>query len=231
MSEPRSLTPEPGVIVVFSDIWCAFGHLAVHRLHTTRARLGLEQRVRFEHRAFPLELLKGGPSSRPGTDSEVPTVGACAPEAGWQLWQAKDWLYPTSSLPALEAVQAARQQSSSAAEDLDLALRRAFWAESRCINNQEVILETAASTSTVDVDALRTALTQGTARPLLAEQAAVAASDAVVCSPHVFLPDGTDIPNPGLDVEWVGDWGVGYPLIKADDPAVYEKILTSSALP
>lgn len=229
--EPLSLTPEQGVVVVFSDIWCAFGYLAVHRLHATRARLGLDQRVRFEHRAFPMELLNGNPGSRPGSDSEVPTVGACAPEAGWQLWQSKDWLYPSSSLPALEAVQAARRQSASAAEDLDLMLRRAFWAESRCISNQTVILEAAARTSTVDVDALRQALTWGTARPQVAEQAAVAASDAVVCSPHLFLPDGTDIPNPGLDVEWVGDWGIGYPLIKADDPSIYVTILTSSALP
>jgi hypothetical protein len=46
----------------------------------------------------------------------------------------------------------------------------------------------------------------GRGRAALVEQTRVSASDAVQCSPHVFLPDGTDDPNPGLDVDWVGDW-------------------------
>ena len=39
------LTPAPGVITVFSDIWCSFAHIAIHRLHATRTSLGLEDRV------------------------------------------------------------------------------------------------------------------------------------------------------------------------------------------
>ena len=31
----------PGVITVFSDIWCSFAHVAMHRLHTTREELVL----------------------------------------------------------------------------------------------------------------------------------------------------------------------------------------------
>jgi predicted DsbA family dithiol-disulfide isomerase len=221
----EALTPPPGTIVIFSDIWCAFGHLAVYRLHDARQRLGLRNEVRFDHRAFPMELLNGNPGSRPGSDSEVPTVGACEPNAGWQLWQAKDWLYPSSSLPALEAVQAAKQQSVEASEDLDLALRRAFWSESRCINNQRVILDVADTVPTVDTDDLRSALTYGTARAQVADHARQSQSPHVLCSPHVFLPDGSDVANPGLDVEWVGDWGKGYPHIVEDDPSIYQRIL------
>jgi len=121
-----ALTPRPGTIVIFSDTWCAFAHVAVYRLHESRRRLRLEERVTFDHRAFPMELLNGNPGSRPGSDSEVPSVGNREPAAGWQLWQDKDWLYPSSTLPALEAVQAAKAQSPKASEDLDLALRRAF---------------------------------------------------------------------------------------------------------
>ncbi|GLX06269.1 DsbA family protein [Microbispora sp. NBRC 16548] len=224
-----TLTPEPGTIIIFSDIWCSFAHIAVHRLHRTRERLGLTDRVRFDHRAFPLELLNDAPSPRPGTDSEVGRMAALEPDAGWQLWQAKDWLYPSTTLPALEAVQAAKEQGFAASEQLDLALRKAFWAESRCISHRKVILDAAASTGVVDVDALAAALDDGRARRALSEQAAIAATDRVNCSPHLFLPDGTDHANPGIEVGWVGSYGIGWPVVSSDDPSVFEDILKRAA--
>ncbi|MFI7032746.1 DsbA family protein [Microbispora rosea] len=224
-----TLTPEPGTIIIFSDIWCSFAHIAVHRLHTTRERLGLTDRVRFDHRAFPLELLNDAPSPRPGTDSEVGRMAALEPDAGWQLWQAKDWLYPSTTLPALEAVQAAKEQGFAASEQLDLALRRAFWAESRCISHRKVILDAAASTGVVDVNALAAALDDGRARRALSEQAAIAATDRVNCSPHLFLSDGTDHANPGIEVGWAGSYGIGWPVVSSDDPSVFEDILKRAA--
>lgn len=224
-----TLTPEPGTIIIFSDIWCSFAHIAVYRLHQTRERLGLTDRVRFDHRAFPLELLNDAPSPRPGTDSEVGRMAALEPDAGWQLWQAKDWLYPSTTLPALEAVQAAKEQGFAASEQLDLALRRAFWAESRCISHRKVILDAAASTGVVDVDALAAALDDGRARRALSEQAAIAATDRVNCSPHLFLPDGTDHANPGIEVRWAGSYGIGWPVVSSDDPSVFEDILKRAA--
>ncbi|MBP2702652.1 DsbA family protein [Microbispora sp. RL4-1S] len=231
---PRSaaevdLTPEPGTIIIFSDIWCSFAHIAVHRLHTTRERLGLTGRVSFDHRAFPLELLNDAPSPRPGTDSEVGRMAAHEPDAGWQLWQDKDWLYPSTMLPALEAVQAAKEQSFAASEQLDLAIRRAFWAESRCVSHRKVILDAAASTGVVDVAALAEALDDGRARKALSEQAVIAATERVNCSPHLFLPDGTDYANPGIEVGWAGDYGVGWPVVSSDDPTVFEDLLKRAA--
>ncbi|MDX2563583.1 DsbA family protein [Streptomyces sp. TX20-6-3] len=231
MSDPTTvdLTPPRGVVTVFSDIWCSFAHIAIHRLHTTRARLGLEEQVSFDLRAFPLELLNDAPSPRPGTDSEVARMASLAPAAGWQLWQAKDWLYPSTTLPALEAVLAAKEQSLRASEQLDLGLRRAFWAESRCISHRKVILDVAAETGAVDVDALAEALDDGRARRSLADQTALAQSDRVNCSPHLFLPDGSDHANPGIEVDWEGAYGIGWPVIGSDDPKVFEDILLKAA--
>jgi predicted DsbA family dithiol-disulfide isomerase len=219
------LVPQPGVIVVFSDIWCSFAHIAVHRLHATRDRLGLADKVYFDHRAFPLELLNDAPSPRPGTDSEVGRMASLEPAAGWQLWQDKDWLYPSTTLPALEAIQAAKEQSLEASEQLDLGLRRAFWAQSRCISHRKVILDVAAETGVVDVAALAEALDDGRARKALSEQAAISATERVNCSPHLFLPDGSDHANPGIEVRWEGDYGVGFPVIGSDDPSVFEELL------
>jgi len=223
------LTPAAHTIIVYSDLWCSFAHLAVHRLHTIRHRLGLDAIVKFDHRAFPLELLNGTSSPRPGTDSEVAAIGRLDPDAGWRLWQGLDWAYPSTSLPALEAVQAAKAQGLAASEALDLGLRRAFWVESRNISLRPVILAVAADTGVIDTDALADALDDGRARRTLTEQYHTARSDAVTCSPHLFLPDGTNHANPGVEVHYTGEYGVGFPIVTADDPTIYHDLLTRAA--
>jgi len=225
------VTPPPGQIVVYSDLWCSFAHLAIHRLHTTRARLGLQDRVSFDHRAFPLELLNGASSPRPGTDSEVAAIGRLQPEAGWLLWHSPDWTYPSTTLPALEAVQAAKAQSLTAGEDLDLALRRAFWVDSANISLRPVILAVAASTATVHVDALANDLDAGIARRSVMQHYQVARTDAVTCSPHLFLPDGSDHPNPGVEVSYTDQYGLGFPIVTSDDPDIYDTLLRRAAQP
>lgn len=217
------------VIVVYSDIWCSFAHITIARMHAARTKLGLEKEVRFDHRAFPLELLNNASSPRTGTDSEVARMAILEPDAGWQLWQNKDYYYPSTTLPALEAVQAAKLQSLEAGEQLDLALRKAFWARSKNISNRKVILDAAASTGAVDVTELTTALDDGRARKTLSEQAAIAATDQVSCSPHLFLPDGSDHANPGISSHWEGRYGVGYPVVDADDREVVTDLIKRAA--
>ena len=224
------LPSDPATLVIFSDLNCSFAHLAMYRLHRTRSRLGLEGRLWFEHRAFPLELFNCNVNERPGVDSEVAVVGALEPDAGWQLWQGPDWTYPVTTLPALEAVQAATAQGWHAAEQLDLALRRGFWAESRCISQRHVILDLAAATGVVDVDRLAVALDSGSARSAVMTQFQAARDGRVTCSPHIFLNDGTSFANPGVRARWQnGGFGVGFPVIEADNPGVYEDLLHRAA--
>jgi predicted DsbA family dithiol-disulfide isomerase len=224
------LPDRPDLVVVYSDIVCSFAHLAVHRLHETRKRLGLEGTLSLDHRAFPLELFNRRVNMRPGVDSEVAVVGALEPDAGWQLWQSPDWEYPVTMLPALEAVQAAKAQGMLASEQLDRALRQAFWARSQCVSMQHVIFEVAAETSLVDTDALAAELSTGHPRVAVLSQYAQARGGRVNCSPHVFLSDGTEMANPGIQRRWVnGGFGVGFPVIDSDDPSVYEKLLTHAA--
>jgi predicted DsbA family dithiol-disulfide isomerase len=158
----------PGTIVIYSDLVCSFAHLAVHRLHRTRAELDLEAAVAFDHRAFPLERFNQQVHPRPGVDSELAVLGGRAPDAGWAMWHAPDWAYPSTVLPALEAVQAAKEQSWTASEVLDLALRRAFWADSRCIAQRHVILDVAravARRNLLDVDRLADTMDSGRPAP------------------------------------------------------------------
>ena len=217
-------------IVVYADLNCSFAHVAVHRLHETRTRLGLNGTVHFDHRAFPLELFNISVNQRPGVDSEIAVVGRLEPEAGWRLWQGPDWRYPVTMLPPLEAVQAAKAQGWAASERLDRALRKAFWADNRCISMRHEILAIAAETGVIDVDDLTGRLDAGVARASVLAQFEAARDDRVICSPHVFLTDRGNYANPGVEAHWVnGGFGEGFPVIDADDPSVYEVILKRAA--
>lgn len=219
----------PGTLVVYSDIGCPWAHLAVHRLHETRARLGLEESVGFDHRAFPLEIFNERPTPKLGLDSEIPVIGGLAPEAGWRLWHRRDHEYPVTTLPALEAVQAAKEQGLRASETLDRALRVALFAESRTISMRHEIRDVARGCDGIDADAVVDALDDGRARPAVLDQHRVAASGGVRGSPHLFLPGGGDAYNPGVDFEWKGPKGSRVLVVNRDDPAVYEELLSAAA--
>jgi predicted DsbA family dithiol-disulfide isomerase len=218
-----------GRIVVFADIACPWAHVAVHRLHETRARLGLEGRVLFDMRAFALELVNERPTPKTTLDAEIPVTGALEPDAGWQMWQRPDHEYAVTTLPALEAVYAAKEQGPEVAEALDRALRRAFFGESRNVSMRHEILAVAGAVPGLDREALAAALDDGRARGALMADRARAESDAVAGSPHVFLPNGEDVHNPGIEMHWEGEHGEGFPVVDRDDPSVYERLLHAAA--
>lgn len=136
---PEPLAGRPGAVVLFGDVACPWATVVVLRLGAARVALGL-QTVPIVHLAHPLELLHGRPLCRRIIDAEVPACAAASPEFGWSLWQGRLDEYPVSSLLAIEAVQAARRQSETAAEELDLALRTALCVRSRCITLRHEVL-------------------------------------------------------------------------------------------
>ena len=219
----------PGTIVVWSDLGCPWAHLAVYRLHQARRALDLDGAVLFDHRAFVLEVANSRATPKRTLDAEIPVAGALAPAAGWQMWQDDLSRWPVTTLPALEAVQAAKEQGLAASEALDRSLRVAFFGQSRCISLRSVVLEVAGECEGVDVDRLRAALDDGRARGAVMVQHASAAGAGVQGSPHVFLPDGTDVHNPGVELRWEGEPGKGFPVVTADDPVVCTDLLQRAA--
>ncbi len=107
----------------------------------------------------------------------------------------------------------------------------AFFGQSRCISLRSVVLDVAGECGSVDVDRLRVALDDGRARRavLAQHETATAPGSAVDGSPHLFLPDGTDAHNPGVELRWEGEHGRGFPVIVADEPAVYTELLQRAA--
>ncbi|HLY64636.1 MAG TPA: hypothetical protein VKU60_03795, partial [Chloroflexota bacterium] len=140
-----------------------------------------------------------------------------------------DFTYPVSTLLALEAVQAAKEQSLKASERLDRALRSAFFEHSRCIALRHVVLEVAAECDGVDQEALQAALDEGTARRLIFEQYHAAITGDYAGSPHIFLPEGTHLFNPGIKAHWVGSRETGFPAVHADRPEIYTDLVRRAA--
>ncbi len=194
-----------------------------------RAEMGLEDTVRFDMRAFPLEILNEQATPKRILDAEVPVVGALDPGAGWEVWQGADHRYPVTTLPALEAVEAAKEQGLVASEQLDRRLRVAFFGESRTISLRHVIHEVASECPDIDADALLDAFDSGRSRRAIIEQTEVAETDLVQGSPHVFLPDGTNVHNPGIEMHWEGEHGKGFPVVDQDDPGIYKELLQRAA--
>lgn len=220
---------EPRVIVVWSDIACPWATLAVHRITTVRDRLALRGQVVLDHRAFPLEVINERPTPKRTLDAEVPAVGALAPDFGFRLWEGPDHEFPVSSLLALEAVQAAKAQSLAAGEELDLALRRALFTESRCITMRHVVLDVALACPAVDAAQLEDDIDHGHYRALVLADQREAATIEVKGSPHLFLPDGRDVHNPGVEMHWEGEHGAGFPVVDGDQPGVYDELVRSAA--
>lgn len=220
---------DPGTLVVYSDIGCPWAHAAVFRLHEARRELGLENSLRFNMRPFPLELHNEQATPKLILDAEIPVVGAIAPDAGWTMWQGREYDYPVTMLPALEAVEAAKEQGLRASEQLDRALRVAFFAENRNVSMRHVIADVAASCSEVEETKLAAALDDGRARSAMMSLARRSQDDDVSGSPHVFLPDGTDMHNPGVQMHWEGEHGKGFPVVDRDEPEVYEDLVRRAA--
>ena len=216
---------EPGTLVVYSDIGCPWSHVAVHRLRAARARAGLEDRLQFDMRSFPLELFNRRATPKFVYDAEVPVAANMEPEAGWQRWEREWHDYPVTMLPALEAVQAAKEQGLEPSARLDRALRVAFFGESRNIALFHELVEVASTCEGVDAGALEKNLVEGTHRHLVHAQKEEAEKGEVQGSPHVFLSDGSNVHNPGVKISWVGQPGIKFPVLHEDEPSIYDDII------
>lgn len=219
---------QPGTVVVFTDVVCGWSTVALHRFYAAREKAGLTDAVRVDHQLFLLEDVNEFPIPKRYLDSEIPVVGALAPEFGWKPWQGDASTWPITSLLTNEAVHAAKRQSLPAAERLDMALRHAFFTDSRPVCLLHEIIDVAERCSGVDAAALRRDLEQGTARAEMM-RGYREHRDEVQGSPHFFLSDGSDVHNPGIQLHWVGDPGAGFPVVDTDDPAAMEELVKRAA--
>lgn len=217
---------DPGVVTVWSDIGCPWATLALATLRSAARARGQDLLV--DHRAFPLELFNRQPTPKLILDAEIVAIAARRPELGWRLWTGPEHQYPVTTLPAMEAVQAAKSPEAgglAASDQLDAALRHAFYAEGRCISLHPVILEIASDCDRVDEFALAAALARGDGRAQVHEDWEIARGPHVQGSPHLFAAGGYDRHNPGADYRWTAPPGKGFPLLEHYDPEWADHLL------
>ena len=220
----------PGTVVLYGDLACPWAGLAVERFWRTRERLGVD--VLLDVRCFPLELINAEPTPKRNLDREVGAIAAAERDLGWLPWQAEDSAWPGTVLLALEAVQAAKDDAVgglAASGELDRALRRAMYVDSRPIGLHTEVLAVARQCPSVDADALEDALVRGVARASVFEQERDRERYGVKGSPHVFLADGTDVHNPGVTLGSTAGGGKGWIVLREDDPGVWEDLLRRAA--
>ncbi len=133
--------PNPATITVWSDLSCPWATLALHTLRLAATERGVDLFI--DHRAFPLELFNRSPTPKELVDAEVTVIAGRIPDLGWQLWHGPAHAYPATLLPAMEAVQAAKDPTVGglrASDELDQALRHALFVESQPISIFPTIL-------------------------------------------------------------------------------------------
>lgn len=219
-----------GVLTVWSDIGCPWASLALHTLHLTAARHGVDLII--DHRAFPLELFNGRPTPKTIIDAEIVAIAGLRAEVSWRMWSAPDATYPVTTLPAMAAVQVAKDPAIgglAAADELDSRLRQAFYHDGRCVSVHAEILTAANDCSSVDVAALDRGLRSGGGVAAVFDDWRIAAADERIDgSPHLFLPHHHEsgMHNPGVSYHWTAppsDGGV--PRFRSYDTAWADDVL------
>ena len=213
-------------LVLYGDIGCPWSHLAAFRLDRARRSAGLEDVLAFDIRSFPLELFNDRPTPKHILDAEIPVAGGLDPDAGWSLWKDHPGKWPVTMLPPMEAVYAAKEQGLATADRFDRALRVAFFRDSRCVSMHHEIVAVASEVEGLDAGAIDKALVAGTYRHRIFDDMQIAKDGDVKGSPQVFLRDGSDAHNPGIDMHWQKeDEGIGRPVVDRDHPSVYDRLV------
>ncbi len=228
MSEHPNVAP--GTLVLYGDLVCPWATLAVERFWQARERL--EADVLLDVRCFPLEIINAAPTRKRHLDRELGAIAAAEPALGWLPWHAEESTWPGTVLLALEAVQAAKDPAVGglpASGELDRALRRAMYVDSRPIDLHTEIVAIARECASVDAEALEAALVRGVARESVFEQERDRERYGVKGSPHVFLPDGTDVHNPGIELGSTAGNGKGWITVASDDASVWHDLVRRAA--
>ncbi|MFI6148700.1 DsbA family protein [Streptomyces sp. NPDC051109] len=192
-------------VTVWSDVGCPWATLSLHTLRAAARRRSLPLLI--DHQAFPLELFNREPTPKFIVDPEIMAIAARLPELGWRMWDGPAHTYPVTTLPALEAIQAAKDPAIGGlrgSDELDEALRKAFYADSKCISVHAVILDIAEECEHVDAKALAEALAKGSGRAEVYAQWRTAEGPQIQGSPHLFAAEGYAAHNPGATFTWTG---------------------------
>ncbi len=182
-------------VELYSDIHCPWAYLAVYRLRQVWPEY--QDRVRLSFRALSLELKNRRPTPKPILDVEFDLMKEQEPDLPIQRWQAPEYLFVPTFLPAFEAEKAAEQQGEDAAWEFAWQVRLAFFDQSRtvCMRNE---LKRVARDAGLDAEQFLIDWDSGRfRREVIAESHHGWEELKVEGSPTFILPSGKQVHNPG----------------------------------
>lgn len=160
-------------------------------------------RVRILFRALSLELKNEQPTPKQIVDVEIGLMAQQEPDLPIGPWQAPEWQYVPTFLPAFEAEKAAAQQGEEAGWEFSWQVRHAFFAHSRTVCMRHELADVARKAG-LDVDRFLKDWDSGLLREAVEAESHRGWEELKVQgSPTFVLPSGEQIWNPGaIRVKW-----------------------------
>lgn len=187
---------EPISIAMYADLACPYAYLSAYRV--SKLREEYRGTIVIEHKSLALEYVNKEPTPKPVLERELPLLVQEEPDIPYQPWQRIESEWPVTMWPAFEAVKCAERQSLALADDLDWAIRVAFFAESRCISLRHVLLELAQQVG-LDMQRFADDFDRGVTKYQVLQEAQEGWERLRVAgSPTFVLPSGKQISNVGL---------------------------------
>ena len=182
----------PVQIEMYSDLHCPYGYLTAFRLRKLRDEY--KGKITILHRSLALEYINGRSTPKNIIEAETPILMLEELDIPYHPWHGPLTEWPVTMWPAFEAVKCAELQGPEAADELDWALRKAFFAESRCISMRHVLVELAEAVG-LDLVRFAEAFDSGvTKRQVLQDAQAGWDKLNVEGSPTFVLPSGEQLP-------------------------------------
>jgi predicted DsbA family dithiol-disulfide isomerase len=208
------------VLTVFSDLHCPWAYVFSIRLR--RARAGADQPP-VAWRCWPLELVNRRGTPWETLSQEIPVLTQLEPD---HFAPPRRETWPSTLLPAMEALQVAGELGGAQAADrFDELARRAFFLERRDLSIRPTLLDLAAEAG-LDREAFQDAFDGGGHRRSVVADWQEGRRRGVEGSPHAFLPDGSGVFNPGIGrIEWVH----GIPVPREVDEGAIKRLLDRAA--
>jgi predicted DsbA family dithiol-disulfide isomerase len=213
---------------IWSDIHCPWAFVTVHRLRAARDKHQLD--VTFQPRAWPLEWVNKRGTPRGIVTTETAALASHEPEL-FNAYVDDSW--PSTFLPAFELVAATRRLCGArAAEDVDYALRMAFFRDSVDVSIEAglraALALAPALNADIDPDQVMHTWMRTNPRADVDDDFQISKTVAIQGSPQIMWPDGTTTHNPGMtDHQWTG----GLVRIGNTDKDAAERLLLEKIAP
>lgn len=187
---------QPISIALYADLACPYAYLTAYRVRKLRDEY--RGQIVIEHKSLALEYVNREPTAKGLLEREISLLLREEPDIPSQPWRRPASEWPVTMWPAFEAVKCAERQSLELADELDWAIRVAFFAQSRCISLRHVLLEIAREVG-LEMDRFAADFDRGVSKYQVLQEAQDGWERLrVEGSPTFVLPSGQQISAVGL---------------------------------